>query len=296
MWWFAINGLKYLILNSMIYESKDHFWQYEGIFISTNMLCVIMPSVYTCMSHQIRSFTKQTFRNHLSPHTYQWLSNVHWFFPAGLPDLVPDPLYIQAASYIQRVQMYALRCAAEENCLSRCSPSFRLLFQHFNTSSTYQSRFLCWFLCLTVTWPMLDIVRCIVSLLWWVLFFETKINGGSHVWIKHKITIMNSFEAATLGCVLASVPFGSYSWVTERLDANLATARDSLLWSEQPLLPSKISTAMKGKAFLRWMQKLVRQDQKPPLSLWHWIIICLMASERARKSPVCSEADAMWFM
>lgn len=41
------------------------------------------------------------------------------FFPAGLPDLVPDAYYIQAASYIQRVQMYALRCAAEENCLSR---------------------------------------------------------------------------------------------------------------------------------------------------------------------------------
>uniref|UniRef100_A0A096M398 Lysyl oxidase homolog n=1 Tax=Poecilia formosa TaxID=48698 RepID=A0A096M398_POEFO len=38
---------------------------------------------------------------------------------AGLPDLIPDPYYIQAASYIQRVQMYALRCAAEENCLSR---------------------------------------------------------------------------------------------------------------------------------------------------------------------------------
>ncbi|XP_076009493.1 lysyl oxidase-like 5a isoform X2 [Genypterus blacodes] len=40
------------------------------------------------------------------------------FFHNGLPDLVPDPYYIQAASYIQRVQMYALRCAAEENCLS----------------------------------------------------------------------------------------------------------------------------------------------------------------------------------
>ncbi|KAL4000496.1 neurabin [Sarotherodon galilaeus] len=36
----------------------------------------------------------------------------------SLPDLVPDPYYIQAASYIQRAQMYALRCAAEENCLS----------------------------------------------------------------------------------------------------------------------------------------------------------------------------------
>ncbi|MBN3303186.1 LYOX oxidase, partial [Amia calva] len=44
-----------------------------------------------------------------------------------LPDLVPDPYYIQAATYIQRVQMYALRCAAEENCLSRSAyrPSVR---------------------------------------------------------------------------------------------------------------------------------------------------------------------------
>uniref|UniRef100_A0A3B3THW1 Lysyl oxidase homolog n=1 Tax=Poecilia latipinna TaxID=48699 RepID=A0A3B3THW1_9TELE len=41
------------------------------------------------------------------------------FFHNDLPDLIPDPYYIQAASYIQRVQMYALRCAAEENCLSR---------------------------------------------------------------------------------------------------------------------------------------------------------------------------------
>ena len=37
----------------------------------------------------------------------------------GLPDLVPDPYYIQAAAYAQRVPMYNLRCAAEENCLSR---------------------------------------------------------------------------------------------------------------------------------------------------------------------------------
>ncbi|XP_061682096.1 lysyl oxidase-like 5a [Syngnathoides biaculeatus] len=41
------------------------------------------------------------------------------FFHNGLPDLIPDPYYIQAVSYIQRVQMFALRCAAEENCLSR---------------------------------------------------------------------------------------------------------------------------------------------------------------------------------
>ncbi|KPP58713.1 protein-lysine 6-oxidase-like, partial [Scleropages formosus] len=41
------------------------------------------------------------------------------FFQNGLPDLVPDPYYIQAATYIQHVQMYSLRCAAEENCLAR---------------------------------------------------------------------------------------------------------------------------------------------------------------------------------
>lgn len=37
----------------------------------------------------------------------------------GLPDLVPDPYYIQASAYAQRVPMYNLRCAAEENCLAR---------------------------------------------------------------------------------------------------------------------------------------------------------------------------------
>lgn len=37
----------------------------------------------------------------------------------GLPDLVPDPYYIQAAAYVQSAPMYNLRCAAEENCLSR---------------------------------------------------------------------------------------------------------------------------------------------------------------------------------
>lgn len=36
----------------------------------------------------------------------------------GLPDLVPDPSYIQIASYVQRMAMYNLRCAAEENCLA----------------------------------------------------------------------------------------------------------------------------------------------------------------------------------
>ncbi|KAG1929269.1 protein-lysine 6-oxidase preproprotein [Pimephales promelas] len=41
------------------------------------------------------------------------------YFQNGLPDLVPDPYSIQAGSYIQRVQMYALRCASEENCLAR---------------------------------------------------------------------------------------------------------------------------------------------------------------------------------
>lgn len=41
------------------------------------------------------------------------------FVVSGLPDLVPDPYYIQASAYVQSVPMYNLRCAAEENCLSR---------------------------------------------------------------------------------------------------------------------------------------------------------------------------------
>uniref|UniRef100_A0A8C6VG37 Lysyl oxidase homolog n=1 Tax=Naja naja TaxID=35670 RepID=A0A8C6VG37_NAJNA len=38
---------------------------------------------------------------------------------SGLPDLVPDPYFLQASTYIEKVQMYALECAAEENCLAR---------------------------------------------------------------------------------------------------------------------------------------------------------------------------------
>ncbi|KAG7231581.1 hypothetical protein INR49_011496 [Caranx melampygus] len=41
--------------------------------------------------------------------------------PDGLPDLVPDPYYIQIATYVQRLPMYNLRCAAEENCLASSS-------------------------------------------------------------------------------------------------------------------------------------------------------------------------------
>ncbi|XP_053556706.1 uncharacterized protein LOC128648047 [Bombina bombina] len=41
------------------------------------------------------------------------------YYQYGLPDLIPDPLFIQTSTYIQRSPMYALRCAAEENCLAR---------------------------------------------------------------------------------------------------------------------------------------------------------------------------------
>lgn len=36
----------------------------------------------------------------------------------GLPDLVPDPYYVQIATYVQKVTMYSVRCAAEERCLA----------------------------------------------------------------------------------------------------------------------------------------------------------------------------------
>ncbi|XP_063309306.1 protein-lysine 6-oxidase-like [Pelobates fuscus] len=37
----------------------------------------------------------------------------------GLPDLIPDALFIQTSTYIQRAPLYSLWCAAEENCLAR---------------------------------------------------------------------------------------------------------------------------------------------------------------------------------
>ncbi|XP_072573908.1 lysyl oxidase homolog 1-like isoform X2 [Paramormyrops kingsleyae] len=37
---------------------------------------------------------------------------------SGLPDLVPDPNYVQASTYVQRAHLYSLRCAAEEKCLA----------------------------------------------------------------------------------------------------------------------------------------------------------------------------------
>ncbi|XP_072925409.1 protein-lysine 6-oxidase [Hemitrygon akajei] len=40
------------------------------------------------------------------------------YFQHGLPDLIPDPYYIQASTYVQKMHMYNLRCAAEENCLA----------------------------------------------------------------------------------------------------------------------------------------------------------------------------------
>ncbi|XP_066415073.1 protein-lysine 6-oxidase-like [Molothrus aeneus] len=40
------------------------------------------------------------------------------FGARGLPDLVPDPNYVQASTYVQRAHLYSLRCAAEERCLA----------------------------------------------------------------------------------------------------------------------------------------------------------------------------------
>ncbi|XP_056629452.1 protein-lysine 6-oxidase-like [Triplophysa dalaica] len=40
------------------------------------------------------------------------------YFQHGLPDLVLDPYMIQVSTYVQRVSMYSLRCAAEEKCLA----------------------------------------------------------------------------------------------------------------------------------------------------------------------------------
>ncbi|TSL10181.1 Protein-lysine 6-oxidase [Bagarius yarrelli] len=47
------------------------------------------------------------------------------YFQNGLPDLIPDAYYVQTYTYIQRVSMYNLRCAAEENCLASSAAQAR---------------------------------------------------------------------------------------------------------------------------------------------------------------------------
>ncbi|XP_018613750.1 protein-lysine 6-oxidase isoform X2 [Scleropages formosus] len=49
----------------------------------------------------------------------------------GLPDLIPDPYYIQSTTYVQRAPMYSLRCAAEENCLA--STAYRSSVKDWDT-------------------------------------------------------------------------------------------------------------------------------------------------------------------
>ncbi|XP_051972339.1 protein-lysine 6-oxidase [Xyrauchen texanus] len=53
------------------------------------------------------------------------------YFQYGFPDLVADPYYIQASAYVQRVPMYNLRCAAEENCLA--SSAYRSSVKDYDT-------------------------------------------------------------------------------------------------------------------------------------------------------------------
>ncbi|XP_030625062.1 protein-lysine 6-oxidase isoform X2 [Chanos chanos] len=53
------------------------------------------------------------------------------YYQYGLPDLVADPYYIQASAYVQRVPMYNLRCASEENCLA--SSAYRSSVRDYDT-------------------------------------------------------------------------------------------------------------------------------------------------------------------
>ncbi|XP_077456579.1 protein-lysine 6-oxidase-like isoform X2 [Stigmatopora argus] len=53
----------------------------------------------------------------------QWQAYGSGYRQHGLPDLVPDAAHIQAGSYVHRVAMYNLRCAAEENCLASSARS-----------------------------------------------------------------------------------------------------------------------------------------------------------------------------
>uniref|UniRef100_UPI00358F262D protein-lysine 6-oxidase-like isoform X3 n=1 Tax=Myxine glutinosa TaxID=7769 RepID=UPI00358F262D len=58
--------------------------------------------------------------NPYSQHGYygQSAGNMYRQRQYGLPDLTPDPYYVQIATYVQHADMYSLRCASEERCLS----------------------------------------------------------------------------------------------------------------------------------------------------------------------------------
>ncbi|XP_022526836.2 protein-lysine 6-oxidase [Astyanax mexicanus] len=62
------------------------------------------------------SYYTPRYRSRHRPNGYTSRSTQH-----GLPDLVADPHYVQTSTYVQRVPMYNLRCAAEENCLASSS-------------------------------------------------------------------------------------------------------------------------------------------------------------------------------
>lgn len=166
-----------------------------------------------------------------------------WFFSsAGLPDLVPDPYYIQAASYIQRAQMYALRCAAEENCLSRC---FIGLYMNLSVKNNLS--------CSSLTFYNTGYFCCAAE--------TCDVRQDKHIYIE---IIKDRTSLSLLHCV------GPHPiWMLQLSDR--MTGRkpgcclrfSPLIWAAA--LPNKINSETKGKGFLRWMQKLLRQDQKPPL-------------------------------
>ncbi|XP_077456578.1 uncharacterized protein LOC144074193 isoform X1 [Stigmatopora argus] len=65
----------------------------------------------------------------------QWQAYGSGYRQHGLPDLVPDAAHIQAGSYVHRVAMYNLRCAAEENCLASNSIQMKALEAKFSSVS-----------------------------------------------------------------------------------------------------------------------------------------------------------------
>uniref|UniRef100_A0A8C3ANC8 protein-lysine 6-oxidase n=1 Tax=Cyclopterus lumpus TaxID=8103 RepID=A0A8C3ANC8_CYCLU len=84
--------------------------QFQGS--SSTRLAPVHPGLAPVLPGSPTDFTDDSYRYYQS-YGYGSLSII-----LGLPDLVPDPNYVQASTYIQKAHMYSLRCAAEEKCLS----------------------------------------------------------------------------------------------------------------------------------------------------------------------------------
>uniref|UniRef100_A0A8C9JU58 Lysyl oxidase homolog n=1 Tax=Panthera tigris altaica TaxID=74533 RepID=A0A8C9JU58_PANTA len=121
--WETLSRRRMVLHSHSQYKSGRHFEKETGLFIPS-ALDGLVPCKISLLV--IKIFTVgNKFVTHFSYYLHTEKQNLisQGLFAEGashksLPDLVPDPYYIQASTYVQKMSMYNLRCAAEENCLA----------------------------------------------------------------------------------------------------------------------------------------------------------------------------------